>query len=181
MSDEFIAAIEMHQAAFGLTLSDGQTEHLARFYSIIQESNELLHLVAPMSAEEFAVRHILESLTMLEYLGNDIRFADVGAGAGLPSIPCLIVRPVLKAVLIESKEKKAKFLTKAVADLGITDRTRVVNAQFAEVTAEQFSVVTCRALDKFTQKLPGLIKWARAARYFFLEGLRCGRLSKIKN
>ena len=33
-----------------------------RFYDLIQEHNPILHLVGPMSAEEFAIRHVLESL-----------------------------------------------------------------------------------------------------------------------
>lgn len=161
MRDEFIAAIKTHQAAFGLSLTEDQIEGLAEFYEIIQKHNEILHLVAPMPAEEFAVRHILESLTMLEYLPKDTRFADIGAGAGLPSIPCLNVREDLKAVLIESKVRKANYLIEAVSDLGMANRAKVVNLQFEEAKAEQFSIVACRALDKFTQKLPRLLKWSK--------------------
>jgi 16S rRNA (guanine527-N7)-methyltransferase len=161
MRDEFVAAVKTHQPAFGLSLNDSQIEGLAEFYRLVQEHNEILHLVAPMPAEEFAIRHILESLTMLEYLPEGTRFADVGAGAGLPSIPCLIARADLKAVLIESKIRKADHLTKAVSDLGMSDRAKVVNLQFEEAKAEQFAVVACRALDKFTQKLPHLVKWSQ--------------------
>lgn len=161
MLNEFITAIKTHQDAFGLHLFENQIERLAKFYSLILEHNDILHLVAPMSAEEFAVRHILESLTMLAYLSADTRFADVGAGAGLPSVPCLLVRQGLNAVLIESKVKKANFLIKAAANLGIMNQTRIVNQQFEEAISEQFSVVACRALDKFSKKLPKLLKWSR--------------------
>lgn len=170
MQDEFITAIKTHQAAFGLSLLDKQIELLSRFYKIVQEHNDILHLVAPMSAEEFAVRHILESLTMLHHLPADARFADIGAGAGLPSIPCLLVRPTLKAVLIESKVRKSNYLIKAVAGLGISDRARIVNQQFEEAGTEQFSVVACRALDKFTQKLPKLLKWSKRRNLLLFGG-----------
>lgn len=170
MQDVFKAAIKMHQAAFGLSLSDEQIELLAQFYKIVQEHNEILHLVAPMPAEEFAVRHILESLTMLHHLSADAKFADIGAGAGLPSIPCLLVRPTLKAVLIESKVRKSNYLIKAVAELGIGDRARIVNQQFEQAETEGFSVVTCRALDKFTQKLPKLLKWSKRRNLLLFGG-----------
>ena len=93
-----------------MELSASSVERLADYYELVQEHNPLLHLVAPCPPEEFAVRHILESLTLLEYLPTGAKFADVGAGAGLPSIPCLLVRDDLRSVLIESKEKKARFL-----------------------------------------------------------------------
>src|SRR3954454_483659 len=109
MREEFIQAIRTHQTAFGVDLSDPAIERLAGYYELVMEHNPLLHLIGPCSPEEFAIRHILESLTLLEYLPRGAKFVDVGAGAGLPSIPCLLVREDLKAVLIESKEKKVGF------------------------------------------------------------------------
>ena len=160
MRDEFISAVRSNQSAFDLSLADVQIERLADYYRLIVEHNALLHLVAPCSPEEFAVRHILESLTLLEHLPQNAKFADVGAGAGLPSIPCLLVREDLKATLIESKEKKSKFLEAAVAKLGIADRAKIINRQFEETDAGRAEFITCRALDKFTGKLPRLIKWS---------------------
>ena len=158
---QFAEAISMNQGAFGLRIEDTAIKKLADYYDLVQENNPILHLVAPAPVEEFAVRHILESLTLLEYLPESCAFADVGTGAGLPSIPCLIVRPDLKSVLIEAKLKKSGFLRNAVAALGIEDRTRVINRQFEEISAPDVDFVTCRALDKFSQKLPRLIHWAR--------------------
>lgn len=170
MRSEFIEAIKTHQAAFGIGLTDEQIVRLADYYQLILEHNEFLHLVAPMTAEEFAIRHILESLTLLEYLPMTTKIADVGAGAGLPSIPCLLVRDGLKAVLIESKEKKAKFLETAIESLGLTERVRVVNSQFEEVDLGDCEYVACRALDKFTEKLPRLLKWSRKRNFLFFGG-----------
>ena len=160
MRNEFAKAILANQAAFDLSLSDVQIEQLADYYDLILEHNPLLHLVAPCSPEEFAVRHILESLTLIEYLRTGAKFADVGTGAGLPSIPCLLVRSDLKVTLIESKEKKSTFLEIAITALGLADRSKVVNRQFEETNAGNCEIITCRALDKFTEKLPRLIKWS---------------------
>jgi 16S rRNA (guanine527-N7)-methyltransferase len=170
MNEEFISAITANQTAFDLDLPDEKIERLADFYDLVQEHNPILHLVGPCSPEEFAIRHILESLTLLEYLRKNARFADIGAGAGLPSIPCLICRDDLSAVLIESKEKKTKFLEIAIHKLGIGERVEIVNKQFEEVKEKDFSYVTCRALDKFTEKLPRLIKWARGSKLLLFGG-----------
>jgi 16S rRNA (guanine527-N7)-methyltransferase len=105
------------------------------------------------------VRHILESLTLLEFLPRNAKFADVGTGAGLPSIPCLIAREDLRGVLIESKLKKAVFLEEVLSKCALQKRTTIINRQFEEISKPFVSFVTCRALDKFTQKLPKLLRW----------------------
>lgn len=174
MPEDFISAIQSNQPAFGLNLADEAVKRLGRYYELVQEHIPLLHLVAPCSPEEFAVRHILESLTLLEHLPPDARFADVGAGAGLPSIPCLLVRDDLSVVLIETKEKKAKFLETAVEQLSLGSRARVVNRQFEETDIADRSFVTCRALDKFTERLPRLLRWAKGTTLVLFGGPKLG-------
>jgi len=168
--NELIKAIEANRGAFDVELSSQAIERLADFYEIVQRHNALLHLVAPCTAEEFAVRHILESLMLLECLADNARFADVGTGAGLPSIPCLIARNDVTAVLIEGKEKKARYLEDALIALGLTHRATVVNKQFEEVREKVFDLVTCRALDRFTDKLPRLLRWAGDRKCVFFGG-----------
>ena len=174
MRTDLINAIGSNQAAFGLTMPDEAIERLADHFDLVRSNNPLLHLVAPCSPEEFATRHILESLTLLEYLPTNARFADIGAGAGLPSIPCLIVRKDLRAALIESKEKKARFLNLAISELGLAERTAVVNRQFEETEPSDAGFVTCRALDKFTEKLPRLLKWCGDRTLLFFGGAELG-------
>jgi 16S rRNA (guanine527-N7)-methyltransferase len=170
MSNEFQKTLAADGEKFGVELDEQSIERLAGFYEIVAENNPLLHLVAPCSAEEFARRHILESLTMLEFLPPGSRFCDVGTGAGLPAIPCLLVRSDLKAELIESKEKKARYLTDAVEKLGIADRAKIINKQFEEADPGKAEFVTCRALDKFTQKLPKILRWSKGREKLFFGG-----------
>jgi len=157
---QFINALREHQAAFGVDLRDDTLNRLSNYYELIGEHNPILHLVGPCAPEEFAIRHILESLALLKHLPERAKFADVGTGAGLPSMPCLLAREDLTAILIESKVKKARFLTEAVSDLRLSSRAVVVNRQFEETDLGDAGYVTCRALDKFTEKLPRLVKWA---------------------
>lgn len=170
MHEEFVEAVINNQNAFGLNLSEEKIEVLANYYALVQTYNSILHLVAPCSAEEFAVRHILESLTLLEYLPKKAKFVDVGTGAGLPSIPCLIVRDDLLGTLVESKVKKIKFLEEALKVCKLEKRARIVNRQFEEVERPDVSHVTCRALDKFSEKFPRLLKWSKNASLLLFAG-----------
>lgn len=182
MRREFIEGLRMHQPTFGIELSDSAVERLADFYGLILEHNPILHLVGPCSPEEFATRHILESLTMLKHLPNGARFADIGSGGGLPAIPCLIAREDLSAVLIESKEKKAAFLSTAVQKLGLLLRVSIIARQFSETPPPAVRFVSCRALDKFVDKLPKLHKWSGKSKLLLFGGDALGQalvLNKI--
>lgn len=172
--EDFAQAIKTNQAAFDIELADPAIEQLSDYYELLLDHNPLLHLVGPCAPEEFATRHVLESLTLIKHLPNGSRFADVGAGAGLPSIPCLIARDDLTAVLIESKEKKTAFLELAVSNLFEPTRVEVINLQFEEVRDHDLRFVTCRALDKFVDKLPRMVKWAKGAKLLLFGGSALG-------
>jgi 16S rRNA (guanine(527)-N(7))-methyltransferase RsmG len=170
MSLTFTESIKLHQTAFGLNLSDEKISLLVKYYDLIQQHNEILHLVAPCDAEEFAIRHILESLTLLEHLPQNSRFADLGTGAGLPSIPCLLVREDLQGILIESKLKKVAFLQEVLANCELESRAGIINRQFEELVKPNVSFVLCRAIDKFTKKLPQILKWSANCSLLFFGG-----------
>lgn len=167
---QFINALTENQAAFNIEINPPTMEKLADYYEFVQANNALLHLVAPSAPEVFATRHILESVYLTKFLPVNARFADIGAGAGLPSLPCLIFREDLRGALIESKLKKADFLQKVLTKCDLQNRAEVFNRQFEEVAKPDVSYVTCRALDKFTRKLPKIIKWAHGSNLLLFGG-----------
>ena len=54
-----------------------------------------------------------------------LRIADIGAGGGVPSLPVLVARPSVSAVLIDAAQKRCSFLVWAVAELGLAERVEV--------------------------------------------------------
>jgi 16S rRNA (guanine527-N7)-methyltransferase len=166
--DRFEQALISNMGAFGLDLSSETIEQLGAFYSLLSRWNERLHLVAPCSPEEFATRHILESLMLLKHLPQHAKIADIGSGAGLPIIPCLLARPDLQATLIESSQKKSVFLREALNQLGRP--STIIPKPFEQVEPPDVSFVTCRALDQFMNKVSVLIKWAPARCTLLLYG-----------
>src|ERR1041385_4972640 len=89
---DFSRAVEKNASDFGLELSDAQLTLLADYYELLMKWNARLHLVAPCPPEEFAIRHVLESLWLLRHLSPGADVLDVGSGGGLPIIPCLLIR-----------------------------------------------------------------------------------------
>ena len=160
---QFTFALQANQSDFGIALNEKDLDNLFVYYELIQKQNQLLHLVAACSPEEFATRHILESLFLQNFLPVNASFADIGTGAGLPSVPCLIFRADLRAVLIESKLKKAKFIKEVLKECNLENRARVFDRQFEELENPKVNFVTCRALDKFAEKIPKILKWSKGS------------------
>jgi 16S rRNA (guanine527-N7)-methyltransferase len=168
--DEFISGLTRHAAAFGAQPGPEVAARLADYFELVGKWNSRLHLVAPCAPEEFAARHVHESLTAAAHLPRGARFADVGAGAGLPSLPCLIARDDLRAAIVEASTKKAVFLREALNALGLRGRAEVVNSRFEDAPAPAVEAVTCRALERFTEMLPELMSWTPPGARLLLFG-----------
>lgn len=164
----FEQSLISNMGSFDLDLSAETVTLLGEYYSLLTRWNDRLHLVAPCSPEQFAVRHLLESLLLLKHLPQNACVADIGSGGGLPIIPCLIARPDLEATLIESSQKKVVFLREASKHFDL--HTTIVARPFEDVPAPPVSFVTCRALDQFMRKLPALINWAPRGSTLLLFG-----------
>jgi 16S rRNA (guanine527-N7)-methyltransferase len=164
----FEDSLRLNSAAYGVELSPQTLAGLRSFYSLLTRWNDRLHLVAPCAPEEFARRHVLESLMLLKHLPPGATVADVGSGAGLPIIPCLIAQPDLAVTLIESSLKKTVFLREALKAL--ERRGKIVAKRFEETEAPAVSFVTCRALEQFASKVAELIKWAPKGATLLLFG-----------
>ena len=166
----FRQSLADNASAYGVALTPPFLDGLAKYYQILSAWNARIHLVAPCSPPEFATRHVLESLLLLKYLPGGARVAEVGAGAGLPIIPCLIARPDLRSVLIEASQKKTVFLREALNATDTSKQATVIAERFEKVAAPSADFVTCRALERFEAMLPLLLKWAPAGATLLLFG-----------
>lgn len=182
----FSQALTDYADDFLVRLGDEDIEQLSSYYELLLKWNSRLHLVAPCSPEHFARRHVLESLLLLRHLPPNARIADVGSGAGLPIIPCLVLRGDLRATLIESAQRKAVFLREALRGLPDLESAEVIAGRFEDTVFPQADFVTCRAIDRFQQVLPNLFAWAPPHTTFLLfaaETLRAqieGMLSSVQ-
>ena len=157
---EFVNALKTHATRYGVELNTKAIEQLGDYYKLLLEWNPRLHLVAPCTPTEFATRHILESLLAVPHLPTGARVVDIGSGAGLPIIPCLIARPDLNVTMIESSIKKSIFLRETLRLVQAQGEAKVINQRFELIDAPEVDYVTCRALERFSEKLVEIIEWS---------------------
>lgn len=157
---EFDKALAEQASRFGVGLGEESSARLGDYFEMVWAWNPRLHLVAPCPPAEFAARHVLESLIALPFINEGANVLDVGSGAGLPALPCLVARPDLRAVLVEASRKKSVFLREALSRLGLAERARVVAERFEKVDPPAADCLTCRAIERFTEILPALVEWS---------------------
>ena len=117
----------------GLSLSDDQIEKNLSYLRLLLETNQEYNLTSITDTKEATIKHLLDSLSIYELLQGEV-IADIGSGGGTPGIPLAIVFPKKKFLLVESKQKKAAFLVRAVKQLKLKN-VRVINKRAEETVA----------------------------------------------
>lgn len=77
------------------------------------------NLVSRRDLERLRERHVVDSLTLLQWWSGNL--ADVGSGAGFPGLPLAIARPESSVTLIERSERKVRFLRQVTIELGLAN------------------------------------------------------------
>lgn len=112
--------LERGLAELELALPAAAIDRLLHYLALLHKWNGAYNLTAVRDPAAMVTRHLLDSLAVLPLLQGE-RFIDVGTGAGLPGIPLAIARPDLQFDLLDSNGKKMRFVTQAVAELGLAN------------------------------------------------------------
>ena len=145
-------ALDDALSEIGIGLPDGAREKLVEYYDMLIDWNTRINLTAITDPIEVAQKHFADSLLPLAYDGLiplNARCIDVGTGAGFPGIPLLLARGDLGMVLLDSLNKRLKFLEEVCSRFGIQAEcihARAEDGGQTEKLREQFDVVLTRAV-----------------------------------
>ena len=136
----------------GFELTGEQTDSLEKYYDILVDYNNKVNLTAVTEPHGVAVTHFVDSLTLLNaQIPQNAKIADIGAGAGFPSVPAGIFRPDLELTLIDSLNKRITFLNQLSKELNrplTALHLRAEEAGRKKELRESFDVVCARGVAR---------------------------------
>ena len=136
----------------GIHLSDIQQEQFDRYYELLIEWNRVMNLTGITAYEEVNLKHFTDSLTIVRIndMKNVFTLIDIGTGAGFPGIPIKIAFPHIKVVLLDSLNKRIKFLNEVVEKLNL-DNVETYEKYRAMLKEKSVSDMAARALLAFSE------------------------------
>ncbi|MCE5393126.1 MAG: 16S rRNA (guanine(527)-N(7))-methyltransferase RsmG [Acidithiobacillus sp.] len=95
--------------------------NLLLYVEELERWNRTHNLTAVRDRFQMVSRHLLDSLTFVQKLPDEVAILDIGSGAGLPGIPLAMLRPAQTVVLVEPAVKKVAFLRHVLGRLSLTN------------------------------------------------------------
>ena len=159
----------------GIQLDDEQMNQFLKYYDLLTEWNRFMNLTAITDYKEVIQKHFVDSLSIIkaidiEYLQEDKHLIDIGTGAGFPGIPIKIVFPKLKITLLDSLNKRIKFLNEVIGGLKLKDieaiHGRAEDYARHEKYREQYDVCVSRAVANLSTLSEYSLPFVKTGGYF---------------
>lgn len=153
-------------------LMDKQVSQFIKFYEMLVEWNKVMNLTGITEYDEVVMKHFVDSLSIVKVNGFDnvTSIIDVGTGAGFPGIPLKIVFPEIKITLLDSLNKRIKFLNAVIDELELenieTIHGRAEDFSKKEDYREQYDLCVSRAVANLATLSEYCLPYVKEDGYF---------------
>ena len=153
--------LESGSEEISVPLSAEEIRAFQIYATMIKEKNKVMNLTAVDDDKGIAMKHFIDSLTLCPYIREEekktnktLTFVDVGTGAGFPGLPVKISCPELSVTLMDSLDKRLKFLDEVITALDLKDcstvHSRAEDAGRNKKFREKYDIVTARAVARLS-------------------------------
>lgn len=155
-----------------IELTEKQVEQFTKFYQKMIEVNQSMNLTAITEEDEVIEKHFIDSVSCSRIVDmTKIRnIIDLGTGAGFPGIPLKILYPEISFTLIDSLNKRIKFLKEVIEELGL-EKIQAVHGRAEDLARKpeyraSFDLCVSRAVANLSTLSEYCIPFVRVNGYF---------------
>lgn len=151
--EEFYEKMKSLSNNIDIEITKSQVEKFYIYMIQLLEWNKKINLTAIEDQDEIILKHFIDSLTIERYIKNAKSIIDIGTGAGFPGIPIAIINNNINITLLDSLNKRIKFLNNIIQKLELNNviaiHGRAEDIAKLEEYREKFDIVTSRAVAPF--------------------------------
>ena len=155
-----------------IRLTDDQKSQFDLYYELLIEWNRVMNLTGITDYDEVNLKHFTDSLTISRIIdmAQINTLIDVGTGVGFPGIPIKIAFPHIKVYLLDSLNKRIKFLNEVIKKLGLKNiyafHGRAEDFAKDRQYREKFDVCVSRAVANLSTLSEYCIPFVKTGGYF---------------
>lgn len=170
MKDKF-ETIRAFLKQWNVELTNQMESQLLSYYDLLIEWNQKMNLTAVTEFEDVLIKHFLDSLSILRVWNPEsCRVIDIGTGAGFPGIPIKIVFPQIRITLLDSLNKRIRFLDAVIESLGLQE-IEAVHARSEDLAGsplyrESFDLCVSRAVANLSVLSEYCLPYVRRKGFF---------------
>lgn len=153
-------------------IDDKRLQQFLTFYELLIEKNKVMNLTGITDKEEVILKHFVDSVLLMKEhcFENTFSCMDVGTGAGFPGIPLAIMNPDIHFVLLDSLNKRIRFILEVKDALGLTNleayHGRAEDFGRMPEYREQFDICVSRAVANLSSLSEFCIPFVKPSGYF---------------